>query len=165
MLPANVGFGFDFDTRKRVLMVYSESSGFLTIKAWHQSLVGGQDMILRRTSALEYLQLFGGYVHENKIDVYARHCGEYESINYHVIDSFDEIDYMILDGVLCATPNQTFNEMLADYDSIDEQALIEALASYYFSHDESFEGLVIAPENQARFDEIRDWAVEYYDEI
>jgi len=56
--------------------------------------------------------------------------------------------------------------MLDDFDNIDEQALIEGLSGYYYhSHGESFEGLSIKPENMARFNSIKDWAIEYCDEV
>ena len=51
---------------------------FLTIKAWHRAVVGGKDIILRHTSALEYLEFFGGYMREKTIDVYAKRRGEYD---------------------------------------------------------------------------------------
>jgi hypothetical protein len=128
-------------------------------------VVGGQDVILRRVSALEHLQLFGGYMHERTIDVYATCCGDLENVNYCLVDSFDDIDYACFGDVLCATASQTFNEMLANYDdteeTLDEQALIEGLAEYYFSHGESFDGLEIRPENLARFNEVKNWAIEY----
>jgi hypothetical protein len=58
------------------------------------------------------------------------------------------------------------NEMLANYDNIeetiDEQSLIEGLSDYYFSHGESFDGLEINPKNLARFNEIKEWAIEYH---
>ncbi|MDR1765447.1 MAG: hypothetical protein LBR77_05045 [Lachnospiraceae bacterium] len=80
---------------------------------------------------------------------------DFENVNYCLVDSFDGIDYARFDDVLCATPSQTFNEMLANYDNmvetIDEQSLIEGLARYYFSHGRSFDGLAIKPENLARF--------------
>jgi hypothetical protein len=110
------------------------------------------------------MQLFHGYVKEKKIDVYAKRRGEYENVNYCVVDSFDGIEYERFGDVLCATANQTFNEMIADYGNIDEQSLVEALAGYFFSQGESFAGLSIKPENRERFNLIRDWAVEYYDE-
>jgi hypothetical protein len=143
-------------------MVSPQRNDFLTTKAWHRSVVGGRDMILRRTSALEYLQLFGGYLYEKKIDVYARQRGEYDNIDYCLVDSFDGIDYTCFGDVLCATPSQTFNEMLADYENIDGMALIEGLAEYYHAHEKSFDGLVIRPENEERFNEIKDWAADYY---
>ena len=137
---------------------------FLTPKAWHKAIVGGKDLILRRTSALEYLEFFNGYLREKKIDVYAKRPGEYDNISYHIVDSFDGIDYIRSDDVLCTSANQTFNDMLSDYDNIDELALIEGLSGYYFAHGESFDGIAIAPENMERFDSIKNWAIEYYDE-
>jgi hypothetical protein len=47
-------------------------------------------------------------------------------------------------------------------ETIDEQALIEGLSDYYFLHSESFDGLEIKPENLARFNEIKEWAIEYH---
>ncbi|MDR1421910.1 MAG: hypothetical protein LBI64_03485 [Coriobacteriales bacterium] len=147
-------------------MISQTSSEFSTNADWHQAVVGGRDMILRRTSALEFLQLFPGYMREKEIDVYATRPGEFENITYCLVDSFDSIDHVRFGDVLCATPNQTFNEMLANYDNmdetIDEQALIEGLARYYFSHGESFDELEIWPENLARFNEVKDWAIEYH---
>ncbi|MDR2487165.1 MAG: hypothetical protein LBD12_04295 [Clostridiales Family XIII bacterium] len=149
-------------------MLAPTSNEFLSNADWHRAVVGGNDMILRRTSALEFLQLFPGYVKEKEIDVYAKRRGEFENVNYHIVNSYDGIEYTRIGDVLCATPNQTFNEMLANYDNmeetIDEQSLIEGLARYYFSHLESFDGLEIKPENIGRFNEIKEWAVDYYNE-
>jgi hypothetical protein len=140
------------------------SNEFLTMRAWHRAVIGGQDMILRNTSALVHLELFNGYMRETDIDVYAKEQGIYDNINYHVVDTFDGIDYAFVGGVLCTTPNQTFNDMLSNYDNIDGLALLEGLSGYYFSNGESFAGLNIRPENMERFNALRDWAVEYYNE-
>jgi hypothetical protein len=78
------------------------------------------------------------------------------------VDTFSGIDTVRFDGMLCTSANQTFNDMLADFDNIDEQALIEGLAGYYYSHGESFDSLSIKPENIERFNSIKGWAVEYY---
>ena len=145
-------------------MVSSTRNNFLTARAWHGAVVGGKELILRRTSALEFLELFNGYVYGKQIDVYAKRRGEYENINYHIVDTFDNIEYTRFGDVLCTSVNQTFNDMLDDFDNIDEQALVEGLSGYYFSNGESFDGLVIKPENMEKFDSIKDWAVSYYDE-
>ena len=137
---------------------------FLTNWAWHRAVVGGKDMILRRTSALEFLELFGGYIHETGIDVYAKQRGEYDNVNYCLVDNFDGIDFIRQDGVLCTSINQTVNEMLEDYDNIDEQSLLEGLSRYYYTHGNSFDGLQIKPKNMERFNAIKDWAIEYYNE-
>ena len=143
-------------------MISPVRNDFLTARAWHRSVVGGKDLILRRASALEFLRLWNGYIHEKKIDVYAKKPGEYENVDYHVVDSFDGIDYVRFGDVLCASPSHSFNEMLADYDNADETALIEGLAEYYHAHGKSFEGLAIAPENTRRFEELKGWAAEHH---
>jgi hypothetical protein len=138
------------------------SDDFLTNRAWHQAVVGGKDLILRRTSALEFLELFSGYLHEHDIDVYAIQPGENGNLNYCLVDSFSGIDYICFGNVLCTSANQTFNDMLNDFDDIDEQSLIEGLSRYYYSHGSSFSSLAISPENAERFNTIKDWAIEYY---
>jgi hypothetical protein len=135
---------------------------FLTTRAWHGAVIGGKDLILRNTSALEHLELFVGYLNETLIDVYAKQSGECESVHYHIVDSFDRIDFIRFGDVLCTSANQTFNDMLSDYDNIDEKALVMGLSNYYYSHRKSFDGLLIAPENMDRFLSIKDWAIEYY---
>ena len=145
-------------------MISSTRGEFITARAWHRAVVGSKDMILRRTSALEHLQLFSGYVNEKNIDVYARQRGEYDNVNYFVVDSFDGIDYVRFGDVLCTSVNQTFNDMLSSFGNIDEQSLVEGLSKYYFTHGMSFNTLTIKPENMERFNSIKDWAVEYYDE-
>jgi len=142
----------------------TSSNDFLTTRAWHRAVVGGKDMILRSTSALEFLELFGGYMREKKIDVYAKKRGVYEDIDYRVVDSFDGIDYIRMGNVLCTSANQTFNDMLYDYSSVDEQSLVEGLSRYYYTHGTSFDGLIIKPENMRRFNFVKDWAIEYYSE-
>ena len=139
------------------------SDDFLTNRAWHRAVVGGRDLILRRTSALEFLELFGGYMRENKVDVYAKQPIESENIDYCLVDSFDGIDHIRFGNVLCTSVNQTFNDMLCDFDNIDEQSLVEALSRYYYTHGLSFDGLLIQPENTGCFNSVKDWAIEYYD--
>jgi len=146
-------------------MTSATRNEFLSAREWHRAVVGGRDMILRHTSALESLQLFNGYMREKKIDVYAKKQGEYENIHYGLVDTFDGIDVVRLDNLLCTSVNQTINDMLGDYENADELALIEGLSGYYFSHGESFDGLEIKPENRERFNAIKDWAIEYYDEV
>jgi len=140
---------------------------FLTSRAWFRAVIGEKDLVLRHTSALECLELFVGYFQEKLIDVYAKEKGEYENINYHIVDTFDGIDIVKVGSLLCTSENQTFNDMLskygtADENTIDEQSLVEALSDYYFSHNRSFYGLQIKPENMERFNILKEWAMEYY---
>ena len=144
-------------------MASLSSDDFLTNRAWHRAVVGGRDLILRCTSALEFLELFGGYMHENRIDVYAKQPVESENIDCYLVDSFDGLDYLQFGNVLCTSINQTFNDMLCDFDNTDEQSLVEGLSRYYYTHGLSFSGLSIQPENIECFNSVKDWAIEYYD--
>jgi len=143
-------------------MVSLTSNEFLTTRAWHRAVVGGKEMILRHTSALEFLELFSGYMREKKIDVYAKRRGDYDNISYCIVDTFDGIDYVRFGDVLCTSANQTFNDILNDFDNIDEQSLLEGLSRYYYTHDSSFSGLIIKPENLHYFNSVKDWAIDYY---
>jgi len=143
-------------------MMSPTSDEFLTNRAWHRAVVGGKDMILRRTSALEFLELFGGYMREKTIDVYAKKPGEFENIECCIVNSFDGIDYVRIGDVLCTSVNQTINDMLDDFDNIDEQSLVESLSRYYYMHGMSFDGLKIKAENIDCFNSIKDWAIEYH---
>ena len=138
------------------------SNNFITNRAWHRAVLSGEDVILRRTSALEHLELFFGYMNEKLIDVYAKQPGKYENVNYHVVDTFDGIDCTEIRGLRCTSINQTFNDMFENFDNIDEQSLIEGLAKYYFTNGESFDGLMIKPENMDLFNSRKEWAMEYY---
>jgi len=145
-------------------MVTALRGDFIGNMSWFQAVVGGREWVLRHTSALECLGLFVGYLNERQIEVYAKESGEYENISYEIVDSFDKLGIIEFDNVRSTCVNQTINDMLCNFDNIDEQALVEALATYYYLHDDSFEGLVIETENQDIFDSIRDWATDYYNE-
>jgi hypothetical protein len=112
-------------------------------RTWFEAAVGGHNVILRRTSALEFLDLFFGYMHDEQIDVYALEPGIYENVNYHIVDSFDGIEFITVNNVKCTTINYTFNEILGDFDNIDKLAFIKALKRLYFSNDECFDKLTV----------------------
>lgn len=143
-------------------MMSITSTRYLSDVDWLQDVVQGKDLILCGVSALEYLELFNGYVNESKIQVYAQNEGQFDNIEYHIVNSFDDIEYINFDGVLCTTVNQTINDMLSDYDNIDELAFFEALSNYYFANGESFDNLKIKPENLNIFNQVKQIAIEYY---
>lgn len=142
-------------------MLTRQREDFLTYTEWFQSVVD-EDIILCGTSALEILQRFVGYRYETEIFAYATRKGKYDNINYNIVESFDKIDYVIINGVKCTTFQQTINDMLADFDNTDELALTEALADYYYEHNKSFEALIINPANQRVFEQMAENAIVYY---
>ena len=150
-------------------MQHMTSNNFLTNIAWLQELLDGRNVILRHSSALECLGLFAGYFHESRVEVYAREAVPYENISYHIVNTFDDIDTVRINNLLCTSINRTFNDMLSKYGTpdevtIDEQSLLEGLSKYYHSNNESFDGLRILPENVSHFERLKEWAIEYYDE-
>lgn len=139
------------------------SSDYTSNRAWLRDVVGNQPMILRSVSALEYLQLFVGYFSENKVEVYALEESSEENIRCHIIEDLEAIEYIRFENVLCSSPSQAVNDMLSDFEHSDETALVEALSKYYYSHEESFSGLNIKKENQKQFEELKDWAINYFE--
>lgn len=135
---------------------------YATTRQWLCSELYGQDVVVCEISALECLGFFCGYLSESVIDVYALSTGSVSGINYNVVDSFDEMDIIDIDGLRCTSFNQTVNDILAKIDEIDEQPLVEALNEYYFSNQQSFDGLSIAPGNQVAFESLKGWIFEYY---
>lgn len=143
-------------------MMTKTSDEYITNCDWLEAIINGNDLILCRVSALEFLELFSGYWNENKIEVYAKSKGEYENINYYLLDSFDKLDYTKTGNTLCTTISQTFNDMLDKPEQADELALIEALSNYFYSHNNSFDGLSILPENMKYFEYLKPLAIDYY---
>jgi hypothetical protein len=141
-------------------MITKSSADYVTHRQWLEDVVGGSGLVLCYTTALECLNLFIGYLNETRIDVYAKERGGYENINYRVRGTFDGLDIIEVGSLLCTSVNQTINDMLRDFDNIDEQSLIEALSDYYFEHNDSFDGLTVASENIERFNTVRKWAME-----
>ena len=144
-------------------MEISNSGAYPSHLEWFRNVLHGKDVVLSHTSALEGLGLFTGYVNESQIDLYATESEPYNNINYNIVTGFDGIETTVVGGLRCTTVKQTINDMLRDYDKIDEQALVQALSDYYYSHGESFDGLEIEPQYQPLFSTLIDWAVEYYD--
>ena len=139
------------------------SSDYMSNRAWLRDVVGNQPMILRSVSALEFLQLFVGYFSESKVEVYALEESPEENIRCHIVKDLEAIEYLRFENVLCSSPSQAVNDMLSDFEHSDETALVEALSKYYYSHEESFNGLAIKAENQKRFEELKEWAINYFE--
>jgi hypothetical protein len=145
-------------------MVSKTRDNYISNRAWLEDIIGGEEVVLRGVSALEYLQLFVGYLREKEIDVYAKAKGKYDNVNYYIVDNFNSIDFIRHRNVLCSSFNQAVNDMLDNFENADEQALLEALCKHYYAHGKSFEGLYIKPENIGHFEYIKEWAIDYYNE-
>ena len=137
------------------------SDEYISNRAWLRDIAADLPLILRGISALEYLEFIDGCFGEDEIYVYAENAGPYENIHYKIIDSFENIEYVKIGGTLCSTFNQAVNDMLSDRLS-DDRAICEALSSYFYSNNKSFDGLLINKENSERFNDLADSAISYY---
>ena len=136
------------------------SGNFKTYAHWFNSVID-ENVVLCYTSALEALGMFNGSIDESDIDVYALEAGKYDNITYHMIPDFSSIEIQYVGKIRCTTFDQTVNDMLRDI-YIDRTALTEALENYYYSHGNSFDGIAIDKGNEPNFNEIREDAINYY---
>lgn len=58
--------------------------------------------------------------------------------------------------------NRTISDSLANESILDMQGITEAVSRYYYSHNESFNGISVAPEYQERFELLANEAIDYY---
>ena len=77
-------------------MMSITSTRYLSNVDWLQDVVQGTDLILCGVSALEYLELFNGYVNESKIQVYAQNEGQFDNIEYHIVNYLTILSISIL---------------------------------------------------------------------
>ena len=139
------------------------SSDYTSNRAWLRDVVGNPPMILCSVSALEFLQLFVGYFSESKVEVYALEASPEENIQCHIVENLEAVEHIRFENVLCSSPSQAINDLLADSEHGDKTALVEALSKYYYSHEGSFSGLNIKAENRKRFEELKEWAINYFE--
>jgi len=66
-------------------------------------------------------------------------------------------------GLLYTDFNRTVADALANEAILDMQGITEAVSRYYYCNNESFEGIVVAPEYQERFEVLTNEAIEYYE--
>ena len=144
-------------------MTTKSSETYLSNVEWFRDVID-ENVVLAFKSALECLGYFQGWIGEDTIEVYATKKGKYENISYHLVESLDDVDSVIVHGIPCTSMSQTVNDMLREIDSIDEQPLIEGLSAYYFENNESIEGLNISADNQATFSRILEEAIYYYND-
>lgn len=137
------------------------TGNFLTRRSWFRAIIT-EDVVLCGSSALEMLEMFNGLINQDYVEVYALEKGKYENFDYHIVETFDNLDIVQFGNVRCTSFEQTVNDMLSDMYNADIWALTEALSNYYYSHSESFDGLNIRPENMAAFESVREEAINYY---
>ena len=120
-----------------------------------------QDAVLAMESAADYHNLSSRRFTMD-VHVYAM-CSLPEPFIVHPVTNFEDIEFVEMDGIKVTSVNQTATDLLASED-VDLQILLEFLGMYYYKNQESFSGLCIDVVNLHRFDEIKQWAIDYWND-
>ena len=78
-----------------------------------------------------------------------------------LVDTFDGIDYFEEYGVRCTTLQQTIIDLLRN--DRDDEVIQQCIASYYFSHNETFAGLELPDDVVPLFEDYREDSIHYFD--
>lgn len=131
---------------------------FLTNIDWFKFALKDYDVVYRHISALEVLNLFNGYIHENDIYVYSECEILFENVHTILVEDLKKIDYVNMFDLKCTSINTTFNQMFQyclDNHVLGCQELWESLNTYYYKHDCSFEGLNIDDKYSVAFEDAK----------
>lgn len=150
-----------YDPRKSDLPKRSNYVGALSwLKAVHERI--GEDIVFALDEALICQGSFGGRSDEYIVWVYGD--DKVSDFNGVVLLGNKISQYCIKEknGLRFTDFNRTLSDALANESILDMQGITEAVSRYYYSHNESFSGLFVAPEYQDRFERLANEARDYY---
>ena len=150
-----------YDPRKSDLPKRSDYIGALSwLKAVRERL--GENVVFALDEALMCQGSFGGRSDEYIVWVYGN--DELSNFNGVVVLGNRISSYCVKekDGMRFTDFNRTLSDSLANESILDMQGITEAVSKYYFTHNESFNGLSVAPEYQERFEKLAVDAIDYY---
>lgn len=116
----------------------------------------GLDCIVAFETASDYLGICKSTHQRPTYCIYSRKNLGISEVECTLVESYADIEYKEIRGLKVTTPRQTIIDLITN--DRDDQVILESLANWYFSHNESFEGLpesIIAP--------YIDDAIFYYD--
>jgi len=151
-----------YDPKKKDLPKRSDYVGSISwLKAVQSCL--GEDIVFALDEALMCEGLFGGHSDEYIIWVY----GDDSVRKYNGVvvlgNTISSYSVKTKDGLRYTDFNRTVTDALANEEILDIQGITEAVSRYYYSHNESMDGISVAPEYQKRFDELANEAISYYE--
>ena len=152
-----------YDASKKSLPKRRDYLGSLTwLKAVSDCI--GNNVVFALDEALMCHGYFGGRSDEYIIWAYADDTvTEYNGVVL-LGNHISPYNVMEKSGIRFTDLNRTLSDAFANEAILDMQGTTEALSKYYYTHQESFEGLSVAPEYQAQFDVLANEAIEYYSE-
>lgn len=122
----------------------------------------GENIVFALDEALMCQGSFGGRSDEYIVWVY----GDDAATNYNgVVLLGNKVSQYCIEeknGLRYTNFNRTLSDALANEAILDMQGITEAVSRYYYSNNESFSGLFVAPEYQERFERLANEARDYY---
>ena len=150
-----------FDPRKRSLPQRSNYIGAISwLKAVRECI--GEDIVFALDEALMCQGNFGGRSDEYLVWVYGGDAAS--GFNGVVIlgNCISQYSVEEKNNLRFTDFNRTLTDALANEPILDMQGITEALSKYYYSNNESFDGISIAPQYQERFEMLASEAIDYY---
>lgn len=123
----------------------------------------GEDIVFALDEALMCNGYFGGRTDEYIVWVYGNDSVSRFNGVAILGNQISPHSVQERDGLRFTNFNRTIADALANEDILDMQGITEAVSRYYYRNGESFDGIVIAPEYQERFESLAEEAVEYYE--
>jgi len=151
----------EYDPRKSDLPKRGEYIGALSwLKAVQEQI--GEDIVFALDEALMCQGSFGGRSDEYIVWVYGNDSvSDYNGV---VLLGNKVSQYSVREknGLKFTDFNRTLSDAIANESILDMQGITEALSRYFYTNNESFDGLSVAPQYQERFESLADEAKEYY---
>jgi len=152
-----------FDAHKSSLPKRRNYVGALSwLKAVRERL--GENIVFALDEALMCQGRFGGRSDEFIIWVYGDDA--VSRFNGVVVLGNRVSPYSVAEknGLRFTDFNRTLSDALANESILDMQGITEAVSKYYYTNNESFAGISVAPEYQERFERLADEAIDYYND-
>ena len=152
-----------YDSRKSNLPKRSDFIGSLSwLKAVRERI--GENVVFALDEALMCQGSFGGRSDEYIVWVYG--ADSVTRFNGVVVLGNKISPYSVKEknGLRFTDLNRTLSDALANEDILDMQGITESVSRYYYSNNESFDGLSVAPEYQERFETLAREAIDYYND-
>ena len=151
-----------YDPRKKDLPKRTDYIGAISwLKAVQERI--GEDVVFALDEALMCQGSFGGRNDEYIVWVY----GDDTAANFNGIvllgNKVSQYCIKKKNGLRFTDFNRTLSDAFTNESILDMQGITEAISRYYYSNNESFDGLFVAPKYQERFERLAREAIEYYD--
>lgn len=152
-----------YDSRKIDL---PKRSDYVGSNAWLRAVRDclGEDVVFALDEALMCQGSFGGRSDEYIVWLYGD--DSVKRFNGAVVLGNKISPYCVKEknGLRFTDLSRTLHDALSNEPILDMQGITEAISRYYYSHNESFDGLFIAPEFQDRFEELAADSIDYYND-